>query len=182
MQGQGYGPCARGAWQGSPGASGPGCDREGTNAFTLDAEPALKSKVPTHPVRSCPEPGGHPALFRAGCQGGHRAVRVSLRLPPRPTHPGGTSRPAEAGSGAESLAVTRPPRLGRSPAMSLYRSAALTREGPRPRWLRRRPGTTVEGSAGQDPGLQWTLPSRVTLRFRRVPATELSTPASARIH
>lgn len=65
--------------------------------------------------------------------------------------------------------------------MSLCRSAALTREGPNPGWLRLRPGPTGEGAAGQDPGLQCTLRAGLTPRLRRVPATETQhAPARSR--
>lgn len=50
--------------------------------------------------------------------------------------------------------------------MSLYRFVALTREGPRPGWLRPRRGPTVGGSAGQDPGLHWTLRAVLAPRLR----------------
>ena len=79
----------------------------------LTAESAfLSEKVPTYRTRSCREPGGHPGLFRAGCGGENRTLRISLLVPPRPPR-GGPRAPGTCPSGAESLLGKGLPGPGR---------------------------------------------------------------------
>lgn len=123
-------------------SSGPGCDGKKMNVSVLSAQSAFKTRVPTYPTRSCPEPAGHPALFRAGCGAENRTVRVSLLASSAPTH-GGPPAPQRVdlglspsqGHGLRAWAQA----VG---AMSLHRDAALTRETPSPGWLRPRPRPT----------------------------------------
>ena len=78
---------------------------------TLTAESAFSSeKVPTYRTRSCREPGGHLGLFRAGCGGENRTLRISLLVPPRP--PRGVSSPTERVRGHQA-----PARPGLSPSL-----------------------------------------------------------------
>lgn len=86
-------------------------------------------------------------LFRADCGAENRTVRVSLLVSPAPTQDGPPA-PQKVGPRAP---VTYPSEASgpgqKKSERSLCGDAALTREPPRPAWLRPRPRPTV--------GLSW---------------------------
>lgn len=132
----------------------------------LTAESAfLSEKVPTYRTRSCREPGGHPRLFRAGCGGENRTLRISLLVPPCPPR-GGPRAPGTCPSGAESLLGKGPAGPGRGNLDNEFvRLRSPDAGGTEAGLAASTPGSTVGGSVGQDPGLHRMFLARVTSRL-----------------